>query len=154
MAQGIEFNPDASSTSAEEFEEIVYKYKGNVTRIAEHFKVKRHTIHDYFKRQPNGIELLNKVRYDNTECELDESEHILRYSMANYKNNLGYALRAAEKVIDKKGHLRGWKTKDDEKGELSIEAIDKLDAMLDKLKERRQSDRKIEDNNIINDNKS
>ena len=151
MAQGVEFNPEASSTSAEEFEQIAYKYKGNVTRIAEHFKVKRHTIRDYFKRQPNGIELLNKIRHDNTECELDEAEFIMRYSMANYKNNMGYAFRAAEKVLDKKGHLRGWGS--EEKIELNEKSLQALLKLNDQLSSQ-QSERKIADMNNNIESKS
>ena len=97
------FNPDKIDMMA-----ISVKYNGNIAKISEHFNVSRETIYKYIKRDPEGKEIIESTRGINTETDLDAAEHVIRYNMMNYKNNPGLAQRAAEKVIDRKGHLRDW----------------------------------------------
>lgn len=89
------------------------KYNGNVVAIADAMNVGRTTIYEYFKRNPEGKEIIDLVRGLNDEVLLDAAEHVFRYNVLNYKSSPGLAQRAAEKVIDKKGYMRGWKTQDD-----------------------------------------
>jgi aldehyde:ferredoxin oxidoreductase len=84
------------------------KLNGNISALADHYKVCRNTIYEYLKRDPDGKEIIEKVRGVNEETILDAAEHVLRYNLMNYKLNPAIAQRAAEKVIDRKGHLRGW----------------------------------------------
>lgn len=104
------WEPDASVMLA-----AAIKFHGNITQLAEHFKVNRDTVYQYLKRNPEGKEIIDKVRGYNTEVDLDLAEHVIRYNLANFKNNPGLAQRASEKVIDKKGYMRGWRESDDEK---------------------------------------
>lgn len=97
------FNPDKKDLLATSI-----KFNGNLTQIAAHYEVSRETVYQYTKRDPDGKEIIEFTRGYNTETELDLSEHVIRYNLLNYKNNPGLAQRAAEKVIDKKGYLRGW----------------------------------------------
>ncbi len=97
------FNPDKSDMLA-----IAIKYNGNISKIAEHYNVSRDTTYEYFKRDIQGKQIIDTVRGVNTESDLDAAEYVIRSNMANYKNNPGLAQRAAEKVIDRKGHLRDW----------------------------------------------
>jgi hypothetical protein len=99
-----DFKPDNDDILA-----IATKTNGNISQIADHFKVSRETVYQYLKRNPEGKAIIDRVRGLNTETELDLAEHVIRYNMANYKSNGGLAQRAAEKVIDKKGYIRGWK---------------------------------------------
>ena len=97
------FNPDNSDMMV-----IAVKYNGNISKISEHYNVCRDTIYEYNKRNPEGKQIIETVRGINTETDLDQAEYVLRYNMANVKTNPGLAQRAAEKVIDRKGHLRDW----------------------------------------------
>lgn len=97
------FDPDKS-----DIKEIAIKYNGNVNAIARHYNINHDTIYQYFKRDPQGKKIIDDVRKYNTDLDIDLAEYVNRFNMQNYKNNAGLAQRAAEKVIDKKGHLRGW----------------------------------------------
>lgn len=97
------FDPEKSEMLA-----VAIKHNGNVQAIARHFNIGNDTIYQYFKRDPEGKKIIDDVRGLNTETDLDLAEHIFRYNMSNFKNNPGLAQRAAEKVIDGKGHLRNW----------------------------------------------
>ena len=97
------FDPDKADILA-----VSVKYNGNISKIAEHYNVVRETIYQYYKRDRVGKEIIDTVRGLNTEYDLDCAEHVLRYNMQNYKTSPGLAQRAAEKVIDRKGHLRDW----------------------------------------------
>ena len=88
------------------------RFNGNITQLAAHYNVSRETVYQYIKRDPDGKQILEQVRGFNNEHFLDLSEHVIQYNLLNYKNNPGLAQRAAEKVIDKKGHLRGWKNEE------------------------------------------
>jgi len=97
------FDPDKTDMLA-----VSIKYNGNISKIAEHYNVVRDTIYQYYRRDSVGKEIIDTVRGLNTETDLDQAEYVLRYNMANFKTNPGLAQRAAEKVIDRKGHLRDW----------------------------------------------
>lgn len=97
------FNPDYADMMA-----AAIKFNGNITALAEHFKVSRETMHQYMKRNPKGKEIIDQVRCFNNETMLDCAEHVMRYNLMNYKSNAGLAQRASEKVIDRLGYLRGW----------------------------------------------
>jgi len=84
------------------------KYNGNIKILAEHFSVSRETMHQFLKRDPNGKEIIDQVRCYNKETMLDLAEHVIRFNVSNYQNDPHLAQRAAEKVIDKLGYLRGW----------------------------------------------
>jgi hypothetical protein len=103
---GTLFEPDYSDVLA-----VAIAKNGNITAISEHFKISKETFYQFIKRDPKGKEIIDKVRAVNTETQLDLAEHVILYNMMNFKTNPGLAQRAAEKVIDKKGHLRGWETK-------------------------------------------
>lgn len=105
MVQGIKFDPSDTS----DIKDITTQFNGNVRAIAKHYGVKRQTIYDYFKRQPEGMKIIEECRQHNHEEFLDDAEFVYKYALANYKNNLALAMRAADKVIDKKGHTRNWK---------------------------------------------
>lgn len=97
------FDPDKQDVLA-----IAIKYNGNITAMAEHFKIARNTIYDYLKRDPQGKEIIEYVRGYNTDVDLDGAEWVYRYNLKNYKEEPAVAQRAAEKVLASKGHLRGW----------------------------------------------
>lgn len=97
------FDPDKADMLV-----IAIKYNGNISKIAEHYNVVRDTIYQYYRRDPEGKKIIDIVRGLNTESDLDQAEYVIRYNMANVKTNPGLAQRAAEKVIDRKGHLRDW----------------------------------------------
>lgn len=97
------FNPDKK-----ELLSVAIKHSGNLTLIAKHFGVSRETVYQYTRRDPDGKKILSEVRGFSSEHFLDLSEHVLQFNLLNYQNNPGLAQRAAEKVLDKKGHLRGW----------------------------------------------
>jgi hypothetical protein len=116
------FSPDYSDMTA-----AAIKFNGNITALAEHFKVSRETMHQYMKRDPKGKEIIDQVRCYNNETMLDCAEHVIRYNLMNYKNNAGLAQRASEKVIDRLGHLRGWSSDKNE---------DEIHATLSSIKEK------------------
>ncbi|HSN10061.1 MAG TPA: helix-turn-helix domain-containing protein [Hanamia sp.] len=98
------FNPDS-----QEWLNQVFRLHGNITQLAKKYDVSRETVYQYLNRNPDNKELLYNIRSFNTEFDLDIAEHVNRFNMLNFEKNPGLAQRAAEKVIDKKGHLRGWK---------------------------------------------
>lgn len=97
------FDPDIS-----DIERICIKYHGNISAMANYYNVNRDTIYEYMNRRPEGKVIIDKVRRMNNENFLDMAEHVIRYNLTNYQNDSSLAQRAAEKVIDKKGRLRGW----------------------------------------------
>lgn len=128
------------------------KLNGNISALAEHYKVSRETLYQYFKRDPKGKEIIDQVRGVNEETILDAAEHVLRYNLLNYKSNAGLAQRAAEKVIDRKGHLRGWVALPNEtKVEESVES--NFNALMEMIQER-QSASNISDINMSAEHKS
>lgn len=84
------------------------KYDGNVTAMSKHYNVSIDTMYEFFKRTPEAKKILDTVRGLNTEVILDLAEHVIKFNLMNFKNDRKLAQRAAEKVIDKKGHSRGW----------------------------------------------
>ena len=99
------FNPDNTDKS---FKDVCFKCYGNITDIAHEFNVSRETIYQYLNREPKAKEILDNVRHHNDCVFLDYAEKVMLSNMMNYKNNPGLAQRSAEKVIDKKGFMRGW----------------------------------------------
>ena len=97
------FNPNTS-----DFLEKSIKNHGNISALAKEYNVDRTTIYEYFRRNPQAKEIREKSQNFNTEHDLDLAEQVLRFNMENHLINPGLAQKAAEKVIDKKGHLRGW----------------------------------------------
>ncbi len=88
MAPQPTFLPDISDVR-----KIAIKFGGNIKEMAEHFNVARDTMYQYMYRNAEGKKVIDEV---------------MQYNLSNYKKNPGLAQRASEKVIDKKGHLRGW----------------------------------------------
>lgn len=103
MAIRESFSPDIA-----DMEVVATKYHGVIARVAEHYKVSRETIYQYFNRNPEGKKIIEKVRHHNTETFLDLAEHVMRYNMINHKENPKLAQQAACKVVELKGHSRGW----------------------------------------------
>lgn len=97
------FTPDISDML-----DVSIQKNGNIVKIAKHFNVHRDTIYEYFKRDPDGKKIVEKVRGVNTETDLDIAEQVNRNNMLNFEKNPKLAQRAAETVIKGKGHLRGW----------------------------------------------
>jgi len=146
------FSPDESDMLS-----AAIKYNGNITSLAEHFKVSRETMHQYMKRDPKGKEIIDQVRCYNRETTLDIAEHVIRYNLHNYKNNAHLAQRAAEKVIDRLGYLRGWLSEkmseqtDENKSLLAA----KFEEILSQLNAESTSDNlKREESNINSETKS
>lgn len=130
------FDPEKS-----EFKEIAIKYNGNIQALARHFNINQDTVYQYFNRDPIGKKIIDDVRKLNTETEIDSAEHVIRYHMSNYKTNGALSLRAAEKVIDKKGHARGWKDRLEEVEKVSDEIKSQYDLLIKQLTDMR-SDKK------------
>lgn len=128
MAQ-ILFNPDNVDMM-----QIAYKYHGNIAAIANHYKVSRDTVYEYFNRNHDGIEILKYIRKYNNEIHLDTAEYVLAYNMNNHKSNAALAQRAAEFVLDRKGHTRGYKQKPNEE-EVNEQTGKQVKALLDQLSE-------------------
>lgn len=141
----VKFNPEKSEMLA-----VAIKHNGNVQAIARHYNINQDTMYQYFKRDPEGKEIIDMVRGLNTETDLDLAEHVHRYNMANYKTNPGLAQRAAEKVIDKKGHLRGWIAPDNKDlAQYTDEDIKKLDNFITVIrKHQSKSDLNKAESNI------
>lgn len=120
---GKKFDPDL-----ERLREIALKTHGNINGIAAEYGANRDTIYEFMKRSPEGKKIIDEAYVYNSNYDLDLAEYVVRYHMTNYKKNGALSMRAAEKVIDKKGELRGWgaltsnASKDDE--------IDKEDQYL------------------------
>lgn len=148
MVQGVKFNPSDSS----DVRSIAKRYNGNVQAIARYYNVHKETIYDYFKRHPEGMKIIQECREVNHDEFLDEAEFVYKYAIANYKNNLGFAMRAADKIIDKKGHSRGWTDKELD-AQATQESMDKFIDMMDRLEKRQSSLNKAETSNI-NESKS
>lgn len=106
------FNPDD-----EDFETAAMEWHGNITAMAEIFGVVKSTMYTYIQRHPEKMQIIERARMLSDELFLDQAEFVVRYNMNQYKENAGLAQKAAEKVIDKKGHRRGWgenETKDNQ----------------------------------------
>lgn len=97
------FDPDKN-----DFVAIAQKFNGNLKQISKHFNISRNTIFEYLKRDKEANEIIENVRGHNTIDDVEQAEFVMRYALANYKNNMHYAMRAAEKILDKKGYIRGW----------------------------------------------
>ena len=97
------FNPDKSDML-----NVAINCHGKISDIAREFKVTRETIYQYINRDPVGKSIIQLVRGYNSDFDLDLAENVIRMNMLNYEDNRGLAQRAAEKVLDKKGHSRGW----------------------------------------------
>lgn len=97
------FNPDVSDIKT-----VAVLKHGNIAQIAKHYKVSRETVYQYLYRNEEGKKIIDEVRTYNTVSDLDMAEAVIRLSMMKHEEQPSIALRAAEKVIDKKGHLRGW----------------------------------------------
>lgn len=129
MAQGVRFDLGTHS----DIEEIAFRFDGNVSAIARHYGVKRNTVYEYFKRHPEGKLIIDRVREYTDDDFLDMAEFVYKYHLTNYKTNPGLALRAAEKVIDKKGHKRGWCSNT----EVQAQGNDKLlNTLIDGIKQQ------------------
>jgi len=148
MAQGVLFDPSNTSN----IQEIAIKYNGNIRAIADYYKVSRWVIYEYLKRNPEARDIIESARDFNTESDMDDAEHIYRYAMANYKTNLGFALRAAEKVIDKKGHRRGWR-EDKTNESMNPEDKERFEQFMSFFG-KRYSERNMADNSNNDDSKS
>lgn len=97
------FDPDKVDMLSKAIE-----FNGNISSLAQYYKVCRETMYQYLKRDPQGKAIIQQVRGYNTEFDLDLAEKVVRKNMENYEQNPGLAQRAAEKIIDRKGHLRGY----------------------------------------------
>ena len=133
------FNPDTS-----DMKDIAIKFNGNIAQIANHFNVSRETIYQYLKRNPDGKKLIESVRGINTETILDSAEFVYMYALNQYKSSLRDAIRAAEKVIDKKGHLRGWGN-NDQNIPPNVEAIESTFNQIDAEYKIKILERKIDE---------
>jgi hypothetical protein len=109
MVMGKLFSPDISDVIA-----VISKKKGVITNVAKHYEVHPETIYDYCYRNPEAFKALESVRAYKKHDFIDLAEHVTFYNMTRYEDNPGLAQRAADKVLDKLGHLRGWK--EDESG--------------------------------------
>ena len=127
------FEPEKS-----EIFDVAMKYNGNIQAVARHFNIASSTMYEYFDRDPEGRKVVDKVRKMNTELELDSAEHVVRYHMSNYKTNGALSLRAAEKVIDKKGYSRGWRDRIEEVENVSEDLKSKYDSLMKQLTEIRE----------------
>lgn len=114
------FNPDISDIKS-----IAFKYNGNIAAISKHYKVSRETVYQYLKRN-DAKSIIDEVRRFNDEYQLDLAEFIFMHNMSNYQNNPGLAQRAAEKVIDKKGHKRGWEQSQIDSSDYSSKMSDEI----------------------------
>ena len=126
------FDPDKSDML-----EVSTKYHGNISQIAKHYNVARDTVYRYQYRDVIGKQIIDEVRGYNSEFDLDIAEHVNRYHMLNYKNNPGLAQRAAEKVLDKKGHSRGWRDKQEKQDDIPENTKDQFDLLIKTLTEMR-----------------
>lgn len=97
------FNPDIS-----DMRHNAIRLHGNVKKLAEHYNVSRDTMYEYFKRNPETRKLVDDLRNYNTESDLDAAEDVIRMALESFKTKPGIALRAAERVLDGKGHSRHW----------------------------------------------
>lgn len=129
---------------------VAAKHNGNIKEIAKHFNVHRYTIYRYLDKNPEAKKVIAQVRHYNTDDDLDLAEQVIRLMMTKHDTAPGLALKAAEKVIDLKGHSRGWhKTDKDTMGE---SVATKQDEIMQFLKQSQSpSERKIPDTNTINE---
>ncbi len=107
---GVEkFSPDIN-----DIKDVAVKLRGNIRSISKHFNVSRQTIYQYLHRTPDGMDVLKLSRSHTHEDFIDVAEFVTMYNMNNYKENPSLAQAAANKVIDKKGHSRGWLSEKDQ----------------------------------------
>ena len=102
MAQGVKFKPKRSDIS-----DVFSQKLGKVSAIAEHYNVTRETIYLYLKDNPDMQELLETIRSQNEEMDLDNAEAIVRATMV-VKENPKLRFEAAKYVLDNKGKRRNW----------------------------------------------
>lgn len=136
------FDPDSSDVN---MEEIVIECYGNITEIAKRCNVHRDTIYEYLKRDPKGKLFLDKARGLNEQIDLDLAEKVTRNNMLNWATNPRLAQTAADRVIDKKGHLRGY-NKDNL--HINVNNLEHFHSVMNMLKERQSSDLNNVDNNM------
>lgn len=144
------FEPDSADMLAS-----AIKYNGNIAQLAKHYNVSRETIYQYLKRDAQGKLIVDTVRGVNIETNLDMAEYVISYNMSRYKENAGLAQRAAEKVIDRLGYMRGWKNDNvaPDSDEYKQSLREKFEEMLAQI-QGLSSQRKIDDNKISNETKS
>jgi len=148
VATGVPFIPP----DYEEFKKIAFEYKGNVTAISKRLNIIPHTLYKYFKRDPKGKEIIDEIRGYNTFTDLDLAENVVRYNMANHREEPSIAQRAAEFTLGYKGKERGW-IKDEINSNVDSSAVDKTMELINLL-QNQSSDFKIADSNINNADKS
>ena len=97
------FEPDEK-----EFLELCVDRNGCISALARHYSVTRSTIYQYLKKQPEGKKIIDYVRGIAAELYLDKSEYVTEYNMDQYKENPAIAQKAADRVAERFGHLRGY----------------------------------------------
>ena len=139
------FDPDKT-----EFLAACLKCHGNVVAIAQEMRVSHDTIYQYINRDAEAKIILDDARGINDKVILDLAIHVQYYNLSQYKSNPKLAQRASEKVLDIKGHERGWKAPNASDVKDDPQASDRLDEFFKIVRKAQgeSSDLSIDDNNI------
>lgn len=144
------FSPDVSDIRT-----VAIAKHGNVAQMAKHFNVARDTMYQYLNRNEEGMKIIEEVRGYNTFSDLDMAEFVIRASMSQFETRPLIALRAAEKVLDKKGWMRGWLSdkgiETDENKEILTQ---KFEEILAQLNSESDSNLKMDESSINTETKS
>lgn len=141
------FDPDKSVLKA-----IAIKYNGNVKAIAKELNVNKDTVYQYFKRDPDGEEIIKHVRGYNKFTDADLAEHVVRWNMSNFEKRPGIAQRSAEFFLVHQAKDRGWVKDDDIKSDDPAVINKAMDLIT--ILQAQSSDLSMADSNIINADKS
>jgi hypothetical protein len=126
MVQGRSLDLDYT----EDFiEEQLFHHRGKITRVAKAIGCSIPALYDYIDVH-NMKKIVDQARFSGEEELLDESVGILEKLTERIDENPGYALKAAELVLSRKGTLRKWSEKS--LNEFPTEKVDKEDEELNK----------------------
>lgn len=147
MQNGRRFEPDSS-----DFKQVCIENNCNINSIAEYYGINRDTVYQLFYRQPEYRQLLEECRNASNLYFAQKAQKVFWSNMDLVDEFPAVAQRAAEKVLEKVGHLVGWEDKADNKSDDYKRAMEKLDDYADQVDSLSQ--RKIADSSINNEQKS
>jgi len=152
MVYGIPFEPP----EMEKFKEIAVKLRGNVHAIARYLKITENTLYVYFRKNPEGKEIIDHVRKFNAESDLDLAEKVIQYNMKNIKENPSIAQKAAEfTILNRNGSERGWDKNKLNSDIIQPELVKNFNEMMQQItKSQSKSALNIAESSMINETKS
>lgn len=142
-----EFTVDAT------FTQLAIKHHGNIAAIARALGKDTSTLYSWFKTNPDAKRLIDYVREYNDNYFLDLAEKVVNSNLQNWREKPALAQKAAELVINKKGHRRGWEGGEDKNPVVNEQVMNNFNSLIDQLNDYRSS-LKIDTSKSIKEAKS